>query len=68
MSAVDEGTLRGAIAIVTLLTFLAICGWAYRGANARRFEEAGRLPFEELEDEAAVAPAERDESRRGGRS
>ena len=59
----DEGTLRGVIAIVTLATFLAICWWAYRGANARRFEEAGRLPFEE-----GAPAAEADELGRGGRS
>jgi cytochrome c oxidase cbb3-type subunit 4 len=60
---VDEGTVRGVIAVVTLATFLGICWWAYRGANAQRFEEAGRLPFEE-----EAGAAESDALRRGGRS
>ena len=55
--------MRGVIAVVTLATFLGICWWAYRGANAQRFEEAGRLPFEE-----EAGAAESDALRRGGRS
>jgi cytochrome c oxidase cbb3-type subunit IV len=58
----DEGTLRGVIAVVTLATFLGICWWACRGANARRFEEAGRLPFED-----GATGAESNELRRGER-
>jgi cytochrome c oxidase cbb3-type subunit 4 len=42
---VDVGTLRGWIAVVTLLTFLGICWWAYRSANRARFEEDGLIPF-----------------------
>ena len=41
----DEGTLRGAITVVTILTFLGICWWAYRGGNRERFEQDARLPF-----------------------
>jgi len=57
----DVGTLRGWIAVVTLLTFLGICWWAYRSANRARFEEDGRIPF--LDD--AVAGAERSPSSDG---
>ncbi len=41
----DMGTLRGGITVVTLLTFLGICWWAYRSGNRHRFEEDGRIPF-----------------------
>ena len=50
----DMGTLRGVITVVTMLTFLGICWWAYRGRNRSRFEEDALLPFM---DEAA-APRE----------
>jgi cytochrome c oxidase cbb3-type subunit 4 len=44
---VDVGTIRGVITVVTLVTFLGICWWAYRSGNRERFEEDGRLPFRE---------------------
>jgi cytochrome c oxidase cbb3-type subunit 4 len=47
----DVGVVRGWITVVTLLTFLVICWWAYRSANRQRFEEDGRIPFA---DDAAV--------------
>jgi len=48
----DMGTLRGLITLVTMLTFLGICWWAYRGRNRGRFEADARLPFE---DDAAAS-------------
>lgn len=45
MTEVDVGTVRGWIAVVTLMTFLGICWWAYRSANRARFEEDARIPF-----------------------
>ena len=45
----DVGTLRGVIAVVTLLTFLGICWWAYRPSNRRRFEEDAWMAFDDEE-------------------
>lgn len=45
----DEGTLRGLIAVVSLVTFLGICGWAFRPANRARFEADALLVFDESE-------------------
>jgi cytochrome c oxidase cbb3-type subunit 4 len=39
------GELRGLITVVTMLTFLGICRWAYRSGNRERFEEDARIPF-----------------------
>ncbi len=49
---VDQGTLRGVITLVTLLTFLGIVWWAYRPGNRERFEEDARLAFD---DEGATS-------------
>lgn len=43
----DIGTIRGLITVLTMITFLAICWWAYRSANRKRFEEDAWLPFRE---------------------
>lgn len=43
----EMGLLRGMITLVTLLTFLGICWWAYRPENRTRFEEDGMLAFGE---------------------
>lgn len=61
MTEVDAGTVRGWIAVVTLMTFLGICWWAYRSANRARFEEDGRIPF--IDD--AMSEPERSPSRDG---
>ena len=45
----DLGLLRGLITVVTLLTFLGICWWAYRPSNRKRFEEDAWLAFDENE-------------------
>jgi cytochrome c oxidase cbb3-type subunit 4 len=54
----DLGLLRGAITLLTLLTFIGICWWAYRPGNRARFEEDGMLAFGEEE------PPSEDESDR----
>lgn len=41
----DVTTLRIAATVVSLLTFVGIWAWAWRRANASRFDEAARLPF-----------------------
>jgi cytochrome c oxidase cbb3-type subunit 4 len=45
----DLGLLRGLITLVTLLTFLGICWWAYRPSNRGRFDEDAWLAFDEEE-------------------
>lgn len=42
----DQGWVRGIIAVVTLLTFLGICWWAYRPGNRERFEEDALMAFD----------------------
>jgi cytochrome c oxidase cbb3-type subunit 4 len=37
--------LRGAITVVTLVTFLCICWWAYRSGNRERFKQDSLIPF-----------------------
>ena len=59
----DLGFLRGAITLVTLLTFLGICWWAYRPENRDRFEEDGLLAFGD-EDPEHSKPLQSDEKNR----
>ena len=42
----DMGWLRGIIAVMTLLTFLGICWWAYRPRNRERFKDDALLAFD----------------------
>ena len=67
MESVDMGLLRGAIAVVSLATFLGICWWAYRPAHRGRFENDGWLAFDPEEAREPVlmrAPAR--DAERGG--
>ena len=41
----DMGILRGLITLLTFVTFIGICWWAYRPGNRDRFEEDGWLAF-----------------------
>jgi cytochrome c oxidase cbb3-type subunit 4 len=52
----DLGEFRGWITVVTLLTFLGICWWAYRSGNRQRFEQDALLPF--LDDPDALEPGD----------
>lgn len=61
----DLGLLRGFIAVLTLLTFLGICWWAYRPGNRERFEEDALMAFEP--DEANEIKASRSDRREGDR-
>ena len=47
----ETGLIRGTGTIILLLSFVALCVWAWRPAQRARFEEAERLPF--LGDDAA---------------
>jgi len=62
----DIGLLRGIITLITLLTFLGICWWAYRPANRRRFDEDAWMAFDDHEIDALGADRE-NESRQDRR-
>lgn len=53
----DVGTIRGIGTLVLLMSFVALCVWAWRPAQRRRFDEAAMLPF--LGDDAADARVRR---------
>lgn len=58
----DFGLMRGLITLLTLVTFLGICWWAYSSENRTRFEEDGWLAFG---DEEPLPPsAEHDRKNR----
>ena len=46
----DAGVLRGIGPLVLMLSFVALCIWAYSPRQKRRFDEAARLPL--VEDDA----------------
>ena len=48
----DQNLLRGILAALGLVCFLAIVVWAYSGGAKSRFAEAERLPFDEGEFDA----------------
>lgn len=43
----DVTTLRIIATVVSFVTFIGILVWAFSRRNAKRFEEAARLPFEQ---------------------
>lgn len=66
---IDEGILRGLIAVISLATFMGICWWAYRPQSRERFERDAMLVFDEDEQPVvrAVRTPERSGSAREGR-
>jgi cytochrome c oxidase cbb3-type subunit 4 len=42
----DMNDLRIAVTVLSLLLFAGIVAWATSRRNAKRFDEAARLPFE----------------------
>jgi cytochrome c oxidase cbb3-type subunit 4 len=48
----DSGTISGIVTAVFIVVFIGIVWWAYSKRNKQRFEDAGKLPFED-EDVAA---------------
>jgi cytochrome c oxidase cbb3-type subunit 4 len=50
----DAGIVRGMGTVVLLMSFLALCVWAWLPAQRRRFEEAEMLPF--LGDDVSSNP------------
>lgn len=47
----DLGTVRGIITLVLLFAFLGICVWAYSPGQKKKFDQASRLPFDDLEED-----------------
>ena len=43
----DSGTISGIVTVVFILVFIGIVWWAYSKGNKKRFEDAGKLPFDE---------------------
>lgn len=43
----DVNTLRIVATLAAFATFLGIAAWAYHKPNAKRFDEAANLPFEQ---------------------
>jgi cytochrome c oxidase cbb3-type subunit 4 len=43
----DINTLRSLVTVVSFITFVGIIIWACLGRNARDFDEAANLPFEQ---------------------
>jgi cytochrome c oxidase cbb3-type subunit 4 len=45
----EMGPIRGLITVLTLISFLGICWWAYRPGNRARFEADGWMAFDDAE-------------------
>ena len=43
----DINTLRSIVTVLAFLAFIGIVVWAYARRNAKDFEEAAQLPFEQ---------------------
>lgn len=43
----DVNDLRAAVTVLAFVAFIAIWAWAWSRRNARRFEEAARLPLDQ---------------------
>jgi cytochrome c oxidase cbb3-type subunit 4 len=41
----NSGTLQGIATLLTMISFLGICVWAYSGKRKAQFKEAANLPF-----------------------
>jgi cytochrome c oxidase cbb3-type subunit 4 len=54
----DSGIISGIVTALFIVVFIGIVWWAYSRGNKQRFEDAGRLPFEE--DDAQGVPSPRD--------
>ena len=51
----DSGTISGIVTAVFVLVFIGIVWWAYSKSNKQRFEDAGKLPFDE-DDSQGIPP------------
>ena len=48
----SSGTISGIVTAIFIVVFIGIVWWAFSRRNKQRFEDAGRLPFED-DDKAA---------------
>ncbi len=55
---IDDGIIRGLIALLSLATFIGICWWAYRPRSRARFEQDALLVFDEDEQPRPHEPRE----------
>lgn len=46
----DINLLRSIVTVATFLVFIGIVVWAWSSRNAKSFDEAAQLPFEQDED------------------
>ncbi|HXC50840.1 MAG TPA: CcoQ/FixQ family Cbb3-type cytochrome c oxidase assembly chaperone [Candidatus Limnocylindrales bacterium] len=60
---IDEGVIRGIGTVLLLLSFVALCVWAWAPAQRRRFEDASMLPFVDVGDANFRPDAARKEAR-----
>ena len=42
----DSGILSGIVTVVFIVVFIGIVWWAFSARNKKRFEDAGRMPFD----------------------
>lgn len=54
----DSGLVSGIVTVVFIVVFIGIVWWAYSKGNKQRFEDAGKLPFEE--GDSQEIPSRRD--------
>ena len=43
----DSGTISGIVTVIFVVLFIGIVWWAYSRGNKQRFEDAGKLPFDD---------------------
>jgi cytochrome c oxidase cbb3-type subunit 4 len=43
----DSGTISGIVTALFIVVFIGIVWWAFSRGNKQRFEDDGKLPFEE---------------------
>lgn len=60
----DSGKLQAIITLLTFVTFIGICWWAYRAGNKQRFEQDALLPF--LDEPRVGASADSSRAGAGG--
>ena len=64
---IDEGIVRGLIALISLATFMGICWWAYRPLSRERFERDAMLVFDDDEAQSVVRAGRKSERSGGAR-
>lgn len=52
----DSGTISGIVTAVFVIVFIGIVWWAFSRSNKQRFEDAGKLPFDEDDSQGIPSP------------